>query len=99
MCNKIFMGAHYIAGTHQKYYHDIRFSDNAKLIPEILMTFFAYIYISPKKRRYSWNLQIIHGHFRLVSPNRGTFHQNICWQRSGSHSPRRMAFLLSGFHI
>src|SRR4051794_29398018 len=29
-----------------------------------------YFYTSPKKRRYSCNLQINHGNLRLVSPNR-----------------------------
>src|SRR5688500_14701475 len=32
--------------------------------------FFSYFYCSPKKRRYSCNLQIIHGSLRLLSRNR-----------------------------
>ena len=35
MCINAFRVAQYIAGTHVRYYHDIRVSDNAKLIPEI----------------------------------------------------------------
>jgi hypothetical protein len=31
-----------------------------------------YLHTSPKERRYSCNLQIIHGSLRLVSPNRAS---------------------------
>jgi hypothetical protein len=33
--HQCFQGCTDIAGSHVRYYHDIRVSDNAKLIPEI----------------------------------------------------------------
>ena len=56
--------------------------------------FCNFIYqVHQRKRRYSCNLQIIHGNLRSVSPDRVP-HKNICGQKAGP-LPQCSGFLLS----